>query len=120
MSEGKGSSYSIATVTTTDSIAYRNFVNTCRSAKTRKDYERSLHYYISYLRLELDKLNEQSLYDYLVQQDPKVIQMNICDYITYLRKQKNLSSKSIAAYISGVRKFYAMNDVTSLNWQKDP
>jgi phage gp36-like protein len=42
------------TITTTDSIAYRNFVNTCTSAKTRKDYERSLHYYISYLSLELE------------------------------------------------------------------
>jgi len=106
------------TIATTDSIAYRNFVNTCTSAKTRKDYERSLHYYISYLSLELNKLKDQSLYDYLAQQDPKIIQINICDYITYLRKHKNLSSKSIATYVSGVRKFYAMNDVTSLNWEK--
>jgi hypothetical protein len=98
------SSTTIAT-TTTDSVAYRNFVNTCRSAKTRKDYERSLQYYISYLRLQLDQINEKSIYDYLVAQDPKITQMNICDYITYLRKSKNLSSKSIASYVSGVRKF---------------
>lgn len=105
-------------LTDTNSIAYRNFVNTCKSAKTRKNYEHSLQYYISYLCLELDKLKEESIYDYLIRQDPKITQMNICDFITYLSKQKKLASKSIAAYVAAIRKFYEMNDMTSLNWKK--
>jgi site-specific recombinase XerD len=49
--------------------------------------------------------------------DTKKAQMNICDYISYMRNQKGLASQTIAAYVSAVRKFYVMNDV-QLNWDK--
>jgi site-specific recombinase XerD len=49
--------------------------------------------------------------------DTKIAQMNICDYISYLRTQKGLASQSVAAYVSAIRKFYVMNDV-QLNWEK--
>jgi integrase len=57
-------------------------------------------------------------YDKLLDKDPKLIQMDICDYITYLRNSATLSSGSISTYISAVRKFYTMNDITTLNWEK--
>lgn len=49
--------------------------------------------------------------------DTEIAQMNICDYISYLRDQKRLASQSVAAYVSAIRKFYVMNDV-QLNWEK--
>lgn len=93
------------------SIAYRNFVDTCRSALTRKIYIKSLQYYMRYLRLADDD------YDKLLHEDTKIPQTNICDYISYLRKQKDMAPKSISRYVSAVRKFYVMNDI-QLNWEK--
>lgn len=96
----------------TPSAAYRNFVQTCKSAETRKIYVNALHYYMDYLKLEHNE------YDKLLDMDPKIIQMDICDYVSYLKDLTTLSSGSISTYISAVRKFYTMNDITTLNWEK--
>jgi hypothetical protein len=48
----------------TATIAYRNFVDTCRTIETRNMYAKALNYYMSYLRLPLeryDKLVDLSL-----------------------------------------------------------
>jgi integrase len=55
-------------------------------------------------------------YDRLLDQDPKVTQMNICDYVSFLRKQ-NRAPATVSAYVAAVRKFYSMNDI-QLNWDK--
>jgi integrase len=54
-------------------------------------------------------------YDRLLEQDPKITQMNICDYVSSLRKQK--SPATVSAYVAAIRKFYSMNDI-QLNWDK--
>jgi site-specific recombinase XerD len=97
---------------TSPSIAHRNFVQTCWSPETRKIYVAALHYFMDYLKLNHDQ------YDRLLNKDPKLIQMDISDYITYLKDSTTLSSGSISTYISAVRKFYTMNDITTLNWEK--
>jgi|SRR5918992_3244479 site-specific recombinase XerD len=94
------------------SVALRNFVQTCRSPETRKIYLAALQYFMDYLKIERDR------YDKLLEKDPKLIQMDISDYITYLKDSTTLSSGSISTYISAVRKFYTMNDITTLNWEK--
>jgi integrase len=94
------------------SLALRNFVQTCRSPETRKIYLAALQYFMDYLKIERDR------YDKLLEKDPKLIQMDISDYITYLKDSTTLSSGSISTYISAVRKFYTMNDITTLNWEK--
>lgn len=66
---------------------------------------------MSYLRLAPEA------YDKLLEQDLKTAQMNICDYISYLRKQKTAAHKSVGVYVAAIRKFYSMNDV-QLNWDK--
>lgn len=91
-------------------LAYRNFVETCRSPATRHSYVKALRYFMDYLRLTPEA------YDRLLDQDPKIIQMNICDYISHLRK--TLAPGSISTYVAAIRKFYAMNDITTLNWDK--
>ena len=65
---------------------------------------------MTYLGLSLDA------YDKLLDKEPKIIQMNVCDFVVYLRK-KGLASASVSAYVGAVNKFYAMNDII-LNWKK--
>jgi site-specific recombinase XerD len=91
------------------SLAYHNFVNTCRSHVTRRHYIKSLEYFMKFL-----KIND---YYGLLKSDPKVIQMNICDYIVFLRS-KNASSKTISVYVAAIKRFYDMNDIITLNWKK--
>jgi integrase len=95
---------------TDPSLAYRNFVDTCRSEATRRVYIKALHYFMGYLRLPLQA------YDRLLDKDPKTIQMDICDFITFMKK--NHSSATVTLYVAALNKFFAMNDVTTLNWKK--
>jgi site-specific recombinase XerD len=90
-------------------IAYRSFVDTCRSPATRTSYVKALRYFMSYLRLPLDR------YDKLLEPSTDIIQMNIADYIRYVKK--NHSSATVSGYLAAIQKFYSMNDVT-LNWLK--
>ena len=55
-------------------------------------------------------------YDKLLEKDPKHIQMDVCDFVVYLKKKK-LSYASVSTYVAAVNKFYAMNDII-LNWKK--
>jgi site-specific recombinase XerD len=66
---------------------------------------------MSYLKIPADR------YDKLQDLDTKIIQMNICDYITHLKNSGVIASRSIAVYLSAIRKFYSMNDI-QLNWDK--
>jgi site-specific recombinase XerD len=81
------------------SIAYHNFINTCRSAATQKCYQKSLEYFMKFLKVDN--------WDKLLESDPKIIQRNICDYIMFMRS-KNLAPKSIGLYVAAIRKFYDM------------
>jgi len=90
--------------------AFRNVTDTCRAPATRDAYTKSLRLFLKYLRLE------ENAYDKLLDKDPKLIQMDICDYIKYMRA-RGLASASVSTYLCGLVKFYAMNDIT-LNWHK--
>jgi integrase len=67
---------------------------------------------MSYLRLPSES------FDKLLDKDPKIIQMDICDYVICLRKSGIIAPRSIQAYLAALHKFYVMNDVTQLNWTK--
>ena len=92
-------------------IAYRQFVETCRSPATESMYSNALRYFMSYLKIPHDR------YDKLLDVDSKIIQMNICDYVSHLKNSGVIASHSIAVYLSAIRKFYSMNDIL-LNWEK--
>ena len=77
---------------------------------TRQHYVKGLGYFMDYHHLPHDA------YDKLLEKDPKHIQMDICDFVTYLRKRGNASA-SVSVYVAAVNKFYAMNDII-LNWKK--
>jgi integrase len=92
------------------SRAYHNLVETCKSPSTRILYTKALRYFMSYLRLPDDA------YDSLLDKEPKLIQMDICDFITHLRKSGR-SPGTVSSYIPALRKFYDMNDI-ELHWRK--
>jgi site-specific recombinase XerD len=94
-------------------LAYRNFVDTCKTPSTRGFYIHVLNYFMSYLHLPSEG------YDRLLNDggDVKTTQMNICDYVTYLRNNGK-SHQTVAAYLAAIRHFYDMNDVVSINWKK--
>jgi hypothetical protein len=98
------------TSTSTSNMVYRQFVDTCRSEATRSRYVQALHYFMSYLHLQVDA------YDKLIENDPKISQMNVCDFVTYLRK-RGAAYATISLYVAAINKFYSMNDIT-LNWKK--
>lgn len=74
-------------------------------------YVKALSYFMKYLRLNVND------YDKLLDKDAKLIQMDISDFISYLRKRGNAAA-SVSLYIAAINKFYTMNDVTTLNRKK--
>ncbi|MGB7557286.1 MAG: site-specific integrase [Nitrososphaeraceae archaeon] len=92
------------------SLAFRNLTETCRSPATRRAYTIALRYFMDYLRLP------SNAYDKLLEKDPKTIQMDICDFVCYLRKSGR-SPASVSTYLSAVHKFFDMNDI-ELHWRK--
>jgi hypothetical protein len=60
-------------------LAYRNLKGTCKAADTRKIYTKALRSFMEYLRVE-DKQ-----YDKLLEKDPKLIQADIIDWVSYLK-----------------------------------
>ena len=93
------------------SLAFRNFIQTCKSPETRHAYIKALYRFMDYLQIP------RSEYDKLLEKDPKIIQMDICDYITFLR-ENHASPATISLKVAALAKFYTMNDMISLNWKK--
>ena len=98
-------------ISSVSQIAKNNFVESCRSAATRILYQKGLDYFMDYIKLGSEE------YDRLLERDPKLIQMDIIRFITHMKK-KNNGSSTIYSYISGLNKFFIMNDVLLLNWKK--
>jgi integrase len=73
-------------------------------------YVKALCYFMKYLRLDSND------YHKLLDKDAKLIQMDICDFITHLKVDH--SAASVSTYLAAINKFYTMNDVTTLNWKK--
>ncbi len=91
--------------------AYNNFADTIKSQVTLKLYTYCITQFMKFLKVsDMDNL-------LVLAQDPKAIQQKIIDYISYLKKQKQLSAVSIGLYVAAIMHFYAMNDLT-LNRKK--
>jgi site-specific recombinase XerD len=92
--------------------AYREFVDSLtKSPATRTLYVQALHYFTNYLGVPRDS------YDKLVDKDPKIIQMNISDFIKSLGK-RGLSYATVSSYCGALKKFYDQNDIITINWKK--
>lgn len=53
----------------------------------------------------------------LLQEDPRLIQGYLIDYIIYMREELKIASSTINTRIAAVRKFYDCNDI-ELRWKK--
>lgn len=95
---------------TNPTLAYRQFIETCKSPATRDTYNRALDSFMKFLKLGVN------VYDKLLDKDIKLIQMDICDWVTYFKKGH--SSASVSTYLAAIAKFYSMNDIVTLNWRK--
>jgi integrase len=86
---------------------YRNFINSCRSEATKRDYRKSLSYFMDYMSIEAED------YAKLIDgRDVRIIQSDIINWITHMKDTAGLSPASINLYVAAVNHFYAMNDVT--------
>jgi hypothetical protein len=90
---------------------YRNFVESIKTTKTRKNYIQSLQYYMKYLGLGKDD------YGSLLLDDHKLIQSNIINFTIWCRDTKLLSPSTINGNTAAIRKFYEMNDI-ELRWKR--
>ena len=65
---------------------------------------------MSYLRLSPGD------YDKLLSKDTKSIQMDICDFVNFMKKEH--SSATVTLYLAAINRFFSMNDISTLNWKK--
>jgi site-specific recombinase XerD len=89
--------------------AYRNFIEAIHSPFTRKNYKNSLLCYTKYRQIESC--------DRLLEEDLKIIQEQLIDYIIYMREELKIASHSISTKIASIKKFYDCNDI-ELRWNK--
>ena len=89
--------------------SYRNFIQAVHSPFTRIAYKNSLSLYLRYLNIgDCDRLLEQN---------PKVIQSQLIEYVIYMKEELKLSRNTIYSRLSAVEKFYETNDI-ELRWKK--
>ena|GEM_PF-318024 len=87
--------------------AFDNFINSLNVDKTKNEYKRNL--------VEFATWRKVKTFDQLLQGDPIELKNHITKYLTYLRKEKSLSSGTINIATSSLRHFYTQNDKV-LNW----
>ena len=95
-----------------NNTAYRNFIHSVPSPKTRREYLKSLRYYMSWLKVKNDDYDSL-----LLKQDPKLIAADIINFIIYLKDRRKLALATIAARVAALHHFYDMNDI-ELKWKK--
>ena len=89
--------------------SYRNFIEAVYSPFTIHNYKNSLSLYIRHRKAESC--------DQLIQEDPKVIEGQLIDYIIYMREELKIASATTNTRIAPIRKFYDTNDI-ELKWKK--
>jgi site-specific recombinase XerD len=90
--------------------AYHNFVKYVTNPYTRVNYISRLKVFLKYCQTD----NADEL---LFNGDIKLVQTRVSDFLIHAQSQ-GLSSSTITGYLTTIRFFYEMNDVTSLNWKK--
>ena len=91
------------------SSAFRNFIQALPSPHSQSVYKNNLKLYMQYKGV--------TEYERLLDENPKVIQSHMVEYVLYLRNQNMLTGRSINARLNALQKFYDTNDV-ELKWKK--
>ena len=95
------------------SPSYKAFIEAIKTDATRKDYLKGLKYFMEFCRITPGD------YESLLQNnDNKLIQARIIDFIIYCKNVRELSPAAIEMYVFAIKKFYVQNDIVTLNWSK--
>jgi hypothetical protein len=62
------------------SLAKYNFLSICKSPAAQETYFNAIHYYMDFIKVGHEDLGK------LLDEDPKLIQMDICRFVTELLK----------------------------------
>jgi Phage integrase, N-terminal SAM-like domain len=94
-------------------IAYRNFVHSSKSERTKAEYIKYLNGFMKWLNVgfEGNSNNDNNLFNNLLQKDPKLIASDIIDYIIYLKNEKQFAPATVSTQIAALHHFYEMNDI---------
>jgi integrase len=90
--------------------AYHDFVKYVTNPYTRVNY-------ISRLKVFLKYCQTHNADELLFNGDIKLVQTRVSDFLIHAQSQ-GFSSSTITGYLTTIKFFYEMNDVTSLNWKK--
>jgi len=89
--------------------SYSNFIEAVHSPFTRYSYRNSLSLYMQYKKVDSC--------DLLLQEDPRLAQQRLIDYIIYMREELKISAATINTRIAPIKKFYDTNDI-ELKWKR--
>jgi integrase len=99
----------VAKLAVQTSTAYTQFVNSLRSAETRRAYIEWLNDFLKYTNLSCDQI---------LGLEPKEVQEKIIGYIVDMRDNRKLSPNSIRSRSSAIQTFLEINDFDGINWVK--
>ena len=89
--------------------AYRNLIRALdNSPYTRETYKNSLSLYLRYRGF--------NTCEQLLQEDEKIAQARLVDYVNYMKDESQLSKYTINNRLAAVKKFYEKNQI-DLKWR---
>jgi site-specific recombinase XerD len=87
----------------------RRFQNAIKSPKTKETYTLFLQNFQTYLKAP----NCETLL-----QEYTIKEMEMIEYIMYLRDDRKVSPSTIRVHIAALKHFFEMNDFVEMNWKK--
>ena len=89
----------------------KQFQNAIKSPRTRETYTLFLHIFRTHMKApDCDTL----LQKYSI----KEMELEIIEYIMYLRDQRKVSPSTIRVHVAALKHFFDMNDFVGINWKK--
>ncbi len=89
--------------------AYKDFYRTIKTESTRESYDLSLKQFKEWMKADT--------YGALLKHEPKELQDKIVEYMDSL-KDRGIANTSIKTKLAGIRHFYIMNDMPTVNFEK--
>lgn len=89
----------------------KQFQNAIKSPQTKQTYTLFLQNFQSYLKAPIC---DMLLQEYSI----KEMEMNIIEYVMYLRNQRKVSPSTIKVHVAALKPFFEMNDFVGINWKK--
>ncbi len=86
-------------------IAYRNFLNSMRSASAKRSYSLYLCKFLSLPQYESKDM------DQILTTNPRVLEADIIEQILEMKDKEGLSTSTLSQYLASLMHFFSINDV---------